>query len=50
MMPDWFAPLLAGIVLFAFLGYAFWRSRKVKRDRNNSDNIPVGAGGEGSGD
>jgi hypothetical protein len=50
-MPDWFGPLLAAVGLFGFLGYAFWRSRKVKRDRNNSDNIPVGAGSEaGSGD
>jgi hypothetical protein len=49
-MPDWFAPLVAGAILLAFVGYAFWRSRRVKPDRNNTDNIPVGAGGEGSGD
>jgi hypothetical protein len=49
-MPDWFAPLLAAFGLSAFLGYAFWRSRKVKPDSNNRDGILPGAGGRsGSG-
>jgi hypothetical protein len=55
-MPDWFGPLLAGIALFAFLGYAFWRSRRVKPDSYNPDNWPPatgdtsGSGGGGGGD
>ena len=54
-MPDWFAPLLAGISLFGFLGYAFWRSAAVKPDSNNLDGTLPGAGdtsgsGGGGGD
>ena len=50
-MPDWFTPLLAAIALFAFLAYAFWRSRAVKPDLNNRNDFPsVGGGPEGSSD
>lgn len=45
-MPNWATPLLAAIALFGFLGYAFWRSRKVKPDSSNRDYIPPGAGSD----
>jgi hypothetical protein len=48
-MPDWFGPLLAGAAMFAFLGYAFWRSRSVKPDPNNRNDFPSVGGGAGGG-
>jgi len=38
-MPDWLKPLAAFIILIGFIGFAFWKSRGVKPDRNLRDNL-----------
>jgi hypothetical protein len=46
-MPEWLKATLALVVLIGFIGYAFWRSRRIKPSKTNRDNWPTLTGGSG---